>query len=248
MSSSIGIWIVRKEAEPIARQLESGLGAELCGWGENQTNREAFVSCYANHSQWILVMTTGIAVRYLQGLPKNKATDPGVVVVDEGRHFAVSLLGGHEGGANALAYRVANLIGAVPVVTTATEALKPLVVGIGCRKGINIENIKAAVDQALMKIGRTQDEVRQVATIDLKGEEPGLVDYCTERNLPLRVIPKSLIQDRPWVTNPSEWVRSNIGVDGVCEPCALLATSRGKLILPKTSLDGVTVAIVEDIF
>jgi cobalt-precorrin 5A hydrolase len=35
-------------------------------------------------------------------------------------------------------------------------------------------------------------------------------------------------------------------VDGVCEPCALIASPRGQLIVPKTALDGVTVAIVED--
>ena len=54
-------------------------------------------------------MTTGIAVRYLQGLPKDKTTDPAIVVLDEGCRFAISLLSGHEGGANRLAYRVANL-------------------------------------------------------------------------------------------------------------------------------------------
>ena len=54
-----------------------------------------------------------------------------------------------------------------------------------------------------------------------------------------------LLKIRPWVTEPSPWVRENIGVGGVCEPCALLATSRGKLILPKFAHEGVTVAIVD---
>ena len=103
-------------------------------------------------------MTTGIAVRYLQGLPKDKATDPGVVVLDEGCRFAIALLGGHEGGANELAYRVANLTGAVPVITTATETLKPLIVGVGCRKGISAEKISTVIDDALTKISRRRVE------------------------------------------------------------------------------------------
>ena len=64
--------------------------------------------------------------------------------------------------------------------------------------------------------------------------------------MPLRIIPRTLIQERPWITNASAWVREKVGVDGVCEPCALLATFRGRLILPKTALNGVTVAIVEE--
>jgi len=247
MASPLGIWIVRKEAEPLGFRLASGLGGELCAWPDNLSNREAFAASYSNYRQWVLVMTTGIAVRYLQGLPKDKTTDPGVVVIDEGSRFAISLLGGHEGGANALAYRVANLTGSVPVITTATETLKPLVVGIGCRKGIEVERIQAAVDAALAKIGRNQNEIREVATVDLKGEEPGLLEFCERHDLPLRIISQNLIQERPWVTKPSEWVRSNVGVDGVCEPSALLATHRGTLILPKTSMDGVTVAIVEEV-
>jgi cobalt-precorrin 5A hydrolase len=205
-----------------------------------------FAEQFANFTQWVLVMTTGIAVRYLQGLPKHKSVDPGVVVLDEGCRFAISLLGGHEGGANCLAYRVANLMGAVPVITTATETLKPLVIGVGCRKGITAEKINAAIDCALAKAGRARSEIREIATIDLKGEEPGLVKWCADNALPLRVIPRSIIQARPWVTTPSAWVQENVQVDGVCEPSALLATFRGRLLLPKTTLDGVAVAIVEE--
>ena len=249
MSASLGIWIVRAGAEELGRHLEHGLGGKLCGLeagGGGKGNREAFSTCYSGYRQWILVMATGIAVRYLQGLPKDKSTDPAIVVLDEGCRFAISLLGGHEGGANRLAYRVANLTGAVPVITTATETLKPLVVGIGCRKGASRERIDAAIQGALSKISRDRDEIREVATIDLKAQEPGLLEWCEENDLALRIIPQTLIGQRPWVTNTSSWVRENIGVDGVCEPCALLATFRGRLVLSKTSLNGVAIAIVEE--
>jgi len=246
MTPAIGIWTLRMEAEKLGHQLESGLGGHFYKPAQDRNNRELFAELFGAHAQWVLVMTTGIAVRYLQGLARDKATDPGVVVLDEGCRFAVSLLGGHEGGANALAYRVANLTGGVPVVTTATETLKPLVVGVGCRKGISAEAIERGIGEALAKVSRSRSDIREIATIDLKAQEPGLLEFCECNRLPLRVISQKLIQDRPWVTNPSAWVRENIGVDGVCEPCALLATFRGKLILPKTAIDGVTVAIVEE--
>jgi cobalt-precorrin 5A hydrolase len=245
---TLGIWVVRKEAEELGRYLEVKLGGHLggldcCG---RETNREAFASRCASYRQWVLIMTTGIAVRYLEGLLKDKRTDPGVIVIDEGCRFAVSLLSGHEGGANFLAYRVANLTGAVPVVTTATQALKPLVVGLGCRKGIRADQIDSVICQALLKVSRTESEIREIATIDLKGEEPGILEWCERAGVPLRVIPRTLIQERPWVTNASAWVREKAGVDGVCEPCALLATFRGRLIFSKTAANGVAVAIVEE--
>jgi cobalt-precorrin 5A hydrolase len=60
------------------------------------------------------------------------------------------------------------------------------------------------------------------------------------------VISKRQIEARPWVSKPSEWVRQSVGLDGVCEPCALIASVRGRLVVPKTTLDGVAVAIVAD--
>jgi cobalt-precorrin 5A hydrolase len=248
MKTAIGIWVVRQQGLDIGRYLATRLEGECYAPNEvsASSNREAFTSRFHEHLQWVLIMTSGIAVRYLQGLLTDKKSDPGVVVVDEGCRFAVSLLSGHEGGANRLAYRVANLVGAVPVITTATETLKPLVIGVGCRRGVSCEQIDSAIDYGLTRIQRSLSEVREIATIDLKQDELGLNEWCDRNGIALRVISRELVQQRPWVTQPSDWVRKSVGVDGVCEACALLATFRGRLLLPKTILDGVTVAIVEE--
>ncbi len=70
----------------------------------------------------VFFLATGATVRLVAPLLADKRTDPGVVCVDEARRFAVALTGGHEGGANALAARVGALLGAQPVVTTASDA------------------------------------------------------------------------------------------------------------------------------
>jgi cobalt-precorrin 5A hydrolase/precorrin-3B C17-methyltransferase len=70
----------------------------------------------------VFFLATGATVRLVAPLLEDKRADPGVVCVDEARRFAVALAGGHEGGANALAERVGALLGAQPVITTASDA------------------------------------------------------------------------------------------------------------------------------
>jgi cobalt-precorrin 5A hydrolase len=318
MKAELGIWPVRVESEQLGEALAERLGGELIRpWRGAEPQKAQFQEQFAQRSQWVLVMATGIATRFVDGLLRDKHEDPAVVVLDEAGRYAVALVGGPEGGANALAYRVANAVGAIPVVTTATEANKFLVVGIGCRKGVSEEQIERAVLRALAQCGAGHRRraaggrhvadgseatvgrevagegdaasgrhaagegdaasgrhaagegdaasgrdaagrgdalagaailaaVREVATVDLKAEEPGLVAFCQRHGIPLRVIAKHQIEARPWVSQPSEWVRQSVGLDGVCEPCALISSMRGRLVVPKTTLDGVAVAIVAD--
>jgi cobalt-precorrin 5A hydrolase len=255
---ALGIWAVRPEAEQLAQRLAQQLGAELFRpWEREETQKAQFQAQFAQHSHWVLIMATGIATRFVEGLLRDKHQDPAVVVLDEAGRYAIALLGGHEGGANSLAYRVANAVGAIPVVTTATEALKPLVLGVGCRKGVGEEQIARAVGRALVLCGQQGRGgnasaaaelscVRELVTVDLKANEPGLVAFSQRYGILLRVIARHQIEARPWVRRPSEWVRQSVGLDGVCEPCALIACGRGTLVVPKTTLDGVAIAVVED--
>jgi cobalt-precorrin 5A hydrolase/precorrin-3B C17-methyltransferase len=70
----------------------------------------------------VLFLATGAAVRIVAPLLAEKNRDPGVVCVDEGGRYAVALVGGHAGGANALARQVGALLDAEPVLTTATDS------------------------------------------------------------------------------------------------------------------------------
>jgi cobalt-precorrin 5A hydrolase len=253
MSGALGIWPVRVEAARLAEELSRHLAGELFRpWGTPESQKTLFQQRFELHSQWILIMATGIATRFVAGLLRDKQRDPAVVVVDEAARYAIALVGGHEGGANALAYRVAKAVGALPVVTTATEAVKPLVVGVGCRKGVTAGQIEAAVLKAVALWDDCEASrgglacIRELVTVDLKASEPGLVELARAAAIPLRVISKHQVEARSWVTQPSEWVRQSVGLDGVCEPCALIACPRGKLVVPKTTLEGVAVAVVAD--
>ena len=74
--------------------------------------------CFQHH---VCIAATGIVVRCMAPLLQDKARDPGVVVLDQEGRYAVSLVGGHLGGANDLARRLAGLSGGQAVITTATD-------------------------------------------------------------------------------------------------------------------------------
>jgi cobalt-precorrin 5A hydrolase len=117
----------------------------------------------------------------------------------------------------------------------------PLVLGIGCRRGVTLAQIERAVQAALD--GRTLADVAGVATLDAKSNEPALLAFCAAHALPLHTYAREQIATLPRPAVPSAAARTQFGVDGVCEPCARLAAGNGPLLRGKLALDGVTVAI-----
>ncbi len=93
----------------------------------------------------IFVGACGIAVRSIAPYVLSKKSDPAVLVIDECGKFVVSLLSGHLGGANELALEAAELLGAIPVVTTATDLHQRFAVDVFAKKNhCEIRNMKAA--------------------------------------------------------------------------------------------------------
>lgn len=103
---------------------------------------------WAEAEAFVVVLAVGATVRLVAPLLADKAADPAVVCVDDAGRFAVAVCGGHAGGGNALAVRVAHLLGATPVVTTATDRLGvPALDGL---PGFAAEGDMAAVTAALL--------------------------------------------------------------------------------------------------
>ncbi|MDN5382342.1 MULTISPECIES: precorrin-3B C(17)-methyltransferase [Streptomyces] len=109
--------------------------------------RDAVRAAFAECEQLVCFLATGAVVRLIAPLLDEKASDPGVVCVDEAGRFAVSLVGGHGGGANELAVAVGEVLGAEPVVTTATDAVG--LPGLDTL-GLPVEGEVAAVSRALL--------------------------------------------------------------------------------------------------
>jgi cobalt-precorrin 5A hydrolase len=108
---------------------------------------------FSRHAAHVFIMASGIVVRAIAPLIKNKLADPAVVVVDSQGAFAISLLSGHVGGANALARKVAEILGGTAVVTTATDgAGVPAVDELARGLGLAMDNTRAikAVSMAFL--------------------------------------------------------------------------------------------------
>ncbi|MFH8411584.1 precorrin-3B C(17)-methyltransferase [Streptomyces collinus] len=258
--------------------------------------RTAFAQC----EQLVCFLATGAVVRLVAPLLSGKTEDPGVVCVDEGGRFAVSLLGGHAGGANELAREVGDVLGAEPVVTTATDAvdlagldtlglpvegdvagvsralldgeavalraevawplpplpvaeegsytirltdrlvetaereavLRPptLVVGVGASKGAPVEEVLGLVRDALREAGLSVASVAELATVDAKSEEAGIVEAARRLGVPLVTYSAEELAGVD-VPNPSDAPLAAVGTPSVAEAAALVGG--GELLVPK---------------
>ena len=210
---------------------------------------------WASSDALIFIGSCGIAVRAISPFVKKKTEDPAVVVIDELGTYSIPVLSGHLGGANELAVKLARLLGAIPVVTTATDInglfaaddwarsqglavanpgkikfvssrvlageklkvkslydiagqipscleyaetgydilishrsrgseqalrLVPKVVtlGVGCHRNIELSALETAFDAVLSKSGCHRLAVFQAASLDLKKDEPALIEFC----------------------------------------------------------------------
>ncbi len=115
--------------------------------------------------------------------------------------------------------------------------------GIGCKRGTPPGAIEGLVERVLREHRLRPEAVREAATIDLKADEPGLVDCCRRRGWVLETLSAEQLDAVPGRFEDSDFVRRTVGVGNVCERAAL--AKGGRLIVPKTAEAGVTVAVAE---
>lgn len=118
-----------------------------------------------------------------------------------------------------------------------------IVLGIGCKKGTDCGTISEHIRKTLDNAGIDIRRVSAVASIDLKIDESGLLEFCKSLGVPFRTFTAEELNGAQGEFTASAFVSSVTGVDNVCERSAVLAG--GKLILRKCAENGVTVAAAE---
>ena len=120
---------------------------------------------------------------------------------------------------------------------------KNLVLGVGCRSGIEAGQLEAAFQQLEKQAGIQPERICAAATIDLKQHERGLLDWIHAKKLPLMIYSSEQLAQAKGDFTPSEFVQSITGVDNVCERSAALASEQGICMVPKQKLGGITMAV-----
>lgn len=126
-----------------------------------------------------------------------------------------------------------------------TVRLLPRIVhlGIGCRRNTPLEKIEALVLPKLAELNIDLRSVAAIASVDLKKDEAGLLAFAEKYNVPAHFYTAEQLESVAGDFTPSAFVKSVVGVSNVCERSAVYDSDGGELLLRKTSLDGVTLAI-----
>lgn len=126
---------------------------------------------------------------------------------------------------------------------------KICVLGIGCRKGTKKEAIELLLEKLREETGLLTESVCGVASIDIKKEEEGLLEFCADHGWDIDFYSSDELTEVPGDFSGSEMVKSVTGVDNVCERSAALKAgadcgpAAGSIVVKKMAENGVTMAV-----
>ena len=120
---------------------------------------------------------------------------------------------------------------------------KAIVLGIGCKRGKRLEEIEQTVCNQIEKLKIPMEAVGGIGTIDIKKDEKGLCEFVEKYKLIYRVFSEAELNKIEGTYTGSAFVKSQTGVDNVCERAAVaLSGEGGTLILRKQAENGITIA------
>ncbi|NFV13971.1 cobalt-precorrin 5A hydrolase [Clostridium sporogenes] len=120
---------------------------------ENFNFKKIVEKSFKEYDAVIFISSTGIAVRAIAPFIQSKDKDPAVIVIDSTGKYVISLLSGHLGGANKLTEKIAKIIGAEPIITTATDNLNIKAPDIIAKENnLVIEDLKKAKNIAALLV------------------------------------------------------------------------------------------------
>lgn len=161
------------------------------------TVRLLLPALFQQYKGLILIISLGAVVRMIAPILKDKKTDPGVLVVDDKGQYVVSVLSGHIGGANALTNEFSQAIGALPIVTTASDVQKTIPVDLfGARFGWIWDQ-----DEKLTPVSASVVNEEHVAIVQETGETNWWMhDTAMPSNLKIYPSTRAAMEAKPHAT------------------------------------------------
>ena len=132
---------------------------------------------------------------------------------------------------------------------TAASTAPTLVVGLGCQRGCPVSTLRALLDQALQAHRFELHQIKALASIDLKRDEPALIELAEQLGLQMMYFSsEQLAGYQPQLSHHSEIAFERTGCYGVAESAALalaeqLANAPAKLLIPRQKYAQATLAL-----
>ncbi|MNF78302.1 MULTISPECIES: cobalamin biosynthesis protein [unclassified Pseudomonas] len=129
------------------------------------------------------------------------------------------------------------------------RAAPTLVVGLGCQRGCPASTLRALLDQALEAHHIQLQAIKALASIDLKRDEPGLIELAAQLGLPMTYFSsEQLAGYHPQLSHHSEIAFERTGCYGVAESAALalaehLAQAPARLLICRQKYAQATFAL-----
>ncbi len=120
---------------------------------------------------------------------------------------------------------------------------RTLVLGVGCRRGTRCDEIEALFQEVCRAHVFSPLSLCAIATVSLKADEPGLIEFAARHEVPLQVFSVEELAEMGDIPTPSGRVREKIGLAGVAEPAAMRAAGTRQLLMAKCKSDQVTMAV-----
>jgi cobalt-precorrin 5A hydrolase len=279
----------------------------------------------------VFIGACGIAVRAIAPYVADKTVDPAVIVIDEKGEYVIPVLSGHIGGGVSAAKTIAAIIGATPVITTATDVRgefavdvfaaendlvisdmkkakeftadllraheafyhvdpefsdvldvrissenireksisemnngggyssftispgvgsgdelrlipKCIVLGVGCRKDKAGDELISFAKDVLAELGIERSAVTAVTSIDVKKEEKGILEMASHFGAEFVTFSEDVLMAQEGEFSSSEFVRSMVGADNVCER-SVMAYGCARILSGKRAENGMTLAV-----
>jgi cobalt-precorrin 5A hydrolase len=132
---------------------------------------------------------------------------------------------------------------------TDTGTAPTLVVGLGCQRGCPVSTLRALLDQALQAHQIGLHQIKALASIDLKRDEPALVELAEQLSLPLTYFSSAQLTGyEPQLSHHSQIAFERTGCYGVAESAALalaeqLTQTPAKLLITRQKYAQATLAL-----
>lgn len=121
-----------------------------------------------------------------------------------------------------------------------------LILGIGCKRGVEKEMIDSALNDFLQQKGVSLKSVSKVASVDRKADERGIIELTKDYNIPFITYGVDEISEVIHLFKESTFVKKVLGVGAVCEPSAFLVAEEPQFIAHKERYNGITLALVKE--